>query len=121
MFGRPSSLDDERLVQATMQELQQASSGGQLPDPSFIWWKAQFLRRLDAEREATAPIEIGERVHIGAAVLGAAALTFGAWDQLSQIGLDPGGGLGMAVIIAAGAIGLLSVVAIAALDVVRQR
>ena len=41
-----------------------------MPDASFLWWKAQLLRRWDAERRVVAPLETGERVH---AVIGVAA------------------------------------------------
>ena len=74
MFGSHRT-DNEALVTQAMQELANAPhDASRLPDPSFIWWKAQFLRRLDAEREATAPLDVGDHMHIGAAVLGAVAL-----------------------------------------------
>jgi hypothetical protein len=41
-----------------------------LPNATHLWWKAQVLRRLDAERKSTAPIDIGERtIVIGAMLL----------------------------------------------------
>ena len=89
-------------------------------DPSFLWWKAQFLRRLDAEREAAAPIDMGERVHIGVAVVGAALLAIGGWDQLSSLVLAPSGVQAAELIVLLGAVALLSVVAVAALFVVRD-
>ena len=53
--------ENEALVAEAMQELARAPHDSScLPDPSFIWWKAQFLRRLDAEREATAPLDVGK-------------------------------------------------------------
>jgi hypothetical protein len=39
---------------------QMADATGEIhavPDPAVIWWKAQLLRRWEAERRATAPIE----------------------------------------------------------------
>jgi hypothetical protein len=38
-------------------------------DPIEIWWKGELLRRCDAQRQAAAPIQIGERLQqaIGAA------------------------------------------------------
>ncbi len=59
---------------------------GPLPDPSFLWWKAQLLRRLDAEERATQPIAVTDRLHVGAAVLGAVALAGGAWSQAGVSG-----------------------------------
>ena len=45
--------EDEQLVTQAMRELAQEPAADQrrLPDPSFIWWKAQLLRRFEAERE----------------------------------------------------------------------
>jgi hypothetical protein len=41
-----------------------------LPNPTHLWWKAQVLRRLDAEQKAIAPIDVGERtIVIGAMLL----------------------------------------------------
>ena len=119
MLSGPRSIDDERLVSASMKALEQStSSPTPLPDPSFLWWKAQFLRRLDAEREAAAPIDMGERVHIGVAVVGAALLAIGGWDQLSSVVLAPSGVQAAELIVLLGAVALLSVVAVAALFVV---
>jgi len=111
--------EDEQLVTQAMRELAQEPAADQrrLPDPSFIWWKAQLLRRFEAEREATAPLEVGDRFHIGAAVLGALALAGGVWDQMPRLSFTPTEMLGVTL----GAIVLLSVVALAAIDVSRER
>jgi hypothetical protein len=117
MFSR-QSLDDEKLVASALRELANAPlEQTPLPDPSFIWWKAQLLRRREAEREATAPIEVGERVHIGAAILGAAALAVGAWDHVPALVSTSAVGL----TIVAGAVVLVSVLAVAALQLMRER
>ncbi|MFN7916124.1 MAG: hypothetical protein U0Q55_12365 [Vicinamibacterales bacterium] len=110
--------DTEALVAQAMQELADAPhDSSRLPDPSFIWWKAQFLRRLDAEREATAPLEVGDRMHIGAAVLGAVALGVGAWNHVPALSLSVESGMALA----AGLAILLAIAALAALDALRQR
>jgi hypothetical protein len=110
--------DDERLVARAMHEVADTDPhDGPLTDPSFIWWKAQRLRRLEAEREATASIEVGDYVHLGAALLGAAALAAGAWDSLPALSLDPT----MRLLLAVGAVALLSLVAFAAVEAVRER
>jgi hypothetical protein len=117
MFDRYSA-DDERLVAGALRELADAPVQQKpLPDPSFIWWKAQLLRRREAEREATAPIDVGERVHIGAAILGAAALAAGAWDHIPGLVSTPAVG----VTIAVSALILVSVLAVAALQSMRER
>lgn len=82
--------DDEAVVAAAMAELVRTPADTRaLPDPSFIWWKGQLLRRLDAERKASEPIDIGDRLHIGAAVLGAFALAAGAWPYLPSVAGPP--------------------------------
>jgi hypothetical protein len=49
-----------------------------LPDPGVIWWKAQLLRRWQAERVASAPIE---RMHWVELVAGFASLVvFLVWQ-----------------------------------------
>ena len=117
MFSRRTN-DDEQVVSAALRHLADETHGEQaLPDPSFIWWKAQLLRRFEAEREATAPIEIGDRVHIGAAILGALALAGGVWDQLPSLSLTSREVLAIGV----GALVLLSVVMLAAIEASRER
>lgn len=110
--------DNEQIVAEAMQELAaQPHDSSRLPDPSFIWWKAQLLRRLDAEREASAPLEVGDRMHIGAAVLGAVALGLGAWNHVPSLSLSVESGMA----VAAGLAVLLTLAALAALDALRQR
>jgi hypothetical protein len=62
---------------------------GPLPNPAFIWWKAQLLRRLDAQQEALAPIEVGDRVHFGVAVIAAIALAAIAWTRVPPAAIGP--------------------------------
>lgn len=108
---------DEALVDAALRELAHTrASEAPLPDPSFLWWKAQLLRRFDAEREAAEPIEVGERVHVGAALLGASALGVGAWSQLSPVIAAPA-----AIVIVLGAAVALSVVVTVAWHELRGR
>lgn len=116
MFVRRSA-DDERVVSEAMRDLASEPLPRTLPDPSFIWWKAQLLRRLEAEREAVAPLEVGDRVHIGAAVLGACALAAGAWEYLPGISFS----IETGATIAAGVAVLLTIAAIATLSAVRER
>jgi hypothetical protein len=56
-----------------------------LPNPDVIWWKAQLLRRWEADRRAAAPIE---RMHKAEVVAGLASL-FGfivwQWSGLTRM------------------------------------
>ncbi|MGC4085162.1 MAG: hypothetical protein QM736_24350 [Vicinamibacterales bacterium] len=111
--------DDERLVSDALRELALDDvRQDRPPDPSFIWWKAQLLRRLDAEREATAPLDVGDRMHIGAAVLGVVALAAGAWDYLPALTALTAT-TGVTVVLAL--VVLLTVATLAAVDVLRER
>lgn len=83
---RDTNRDDE-LVQRAMNALTHTTGDGSpLPDPSFLWWKAQLLRRIDAEQQAAAPIAAGDRVHVAAAVLSTVALAAGVWSQVAAHG-----------------------------------
>ena len=109
--------DNERLVSDAMKALAQTPlEQGPLADPSFIWWKAQLLRRREAELEATTPIDVGDRFHVGAAILGAAALGFVAWDQIPSFSISAATGLAVGL----GAVVLLSVVLLATWDGLRH-
>jgi hypothetical protein len=44
------------------------------PDPALIWLKAQMLRRWDAERRTTAPIDLGEYAQVGFGAAGSLLL-----------------------------------------------
>ena len=109
--------EDEQVVSRAMRELAEGPAAtGPLPDPSFIWWKAQLLRRFEAEREAAAPLEVGDRFHIAAAVLGAVALAGGAWNQLPRLTFNSTEVLGIML----GGVVLVSVFAVAAIDAIRE-
>ena len=49
-----------------------------LPDPAVIWWKAQLLRRWQAERAASAPIERMRWIELAAGL--ASLVVFLAWQ-----------------------------------------
>ena len=109
---------DEAQVSAAMRALADTPiDGAPLLDPSFIWWKAQLLRRHEAEREAIAPIEVGDRLHIGGAILGAFALAAGAWSYVPALAVTPA----IALTVAGSALILLTVLAVATVESLRDR
>lgn len=77
-------------------------------DPHHLWWKAEMLRRWDAQRQATVPIEIGERAVVSLGLVAAVALLRWLWDGLPRLVLPSAPGvlglpnLLMAVVIASG-------------------
>jgi hypothetical protein len=117
MIGRGTDPQD-KLVSEAMRELADTSRlQGPLPDPSFIWWKAQLLRRMDAERAAAAPLDVGDHIHPAAAVLGAVALAAGMWEGVRSASSSPMGLFAVAV----AALVLLSAVVFATVETVRDR
>ncbi|OLC76109.1 MAG: hypothetical protein AUH72_19620 [Acidobacteria bacterium 13_1_40CM_4_65_8] len=74
---------DDELIAAWMQEfaalpLEKSS----LPDPAYLWWKAQLLRRWDAQRTVVAPLEWGERVQVATGLGGAVVLLALSWPHV---------------------------------------
>lgn len=67
----------------------QALAGSPVPAPaastpsaSYLWWKAELLRRWDAEQRAVEPVEIGERIGVGLSVVGAVLLLLWVWPRM---------------------------------------
>lgn len=74
------------VVAAWMRELATTSSSEvPLPDASHLWWKAELLRRWDADRRATAPLERGESVQVGIGALGAGLLLWWLWREAPNL------------------------------------
>ena len=66
---------DDELVAAWMREFASLPvHTSSLPDPAYIWWKAQLIRRWDAQRTVAAPLEWGERLQVATGLGGAAIL-----------------------------------------------
>ena len=86
----PSEQDDLATISAWMQQLGTATlDGPPAVDPSILWWKAQLLRRWDAERRAAKPIEVGERVQVGIGVVGGIAALVWLWPALPEEARGP--------------------------------
>jgi hypothetical protein len=56
-----------------------------LPDPAVIWWKAQLLRRWQAERAASAPIERMRWVELAAGFASLAVFLVWQWQGLVNL------------------------------------
>jgi len=78
VMGHDARRDTENAT-TFMHDLASVPLDAPPPDPSFLWWKAQMLRRWDTERQAAAPIDLGERVQIGVGFGGVAALLAWMW------------------------------------------
>jgi predicted anti-sigma-YlaC factor YlaD len=56
-----------------------------LPDPAVIWWKAQLLRRWQAERVASAPIDRMRWIELAAGL--ASLMVFLVWQWQGLVNL----------------------------------
>ena len=85
-------------------------SDAPVPDPAYLWWKAELLRRWDARQRAEAPLEVGERVQAGAGLSVAAALLVWLWRELPGAVSAPS----MTLVTIAGAMCLVAAAAVMA-------
>src|SRR5262245_60833298 len=77
---------ETQMVTAWLKELSGVPvTEAPLPDPTYLWWKAELLRRWDAQQRVTAPIEIGEQVQMGLGLVAAAGLLVWLWRSLSGL------------------------------------
>ena len=56
-----------------------------LPDPAVIWWKAQLLRRWQAERAASAPLERMRWVELASGIASLAVFLAWQWQGLVNL------------------------------------
>jgi hypothetical protein len=81
MVDEPFDREDEE-IRAWMTELAAIPlNGGPLPDARQLWWKAELLKRWDAQRQAVEPIERAEPVHVGIGLAGAGVLLVWLWQN----------------------------------------
>lgn len=74
---------EDTLVRLWMQEFAALPlPEGRLPEPQLLWWKAELLRKWDAERKAIAPIERAEPVTVTIGVIGALVLMLTLWQSV---------------------------------------
>ena len=86
MTFRASSEEPDNLAIEFVRGLAAAPVGShQLPDPAVIWWKAQLLRRWQAERVAAAPIERMRWVELAAGFASLAVFLVWQWQGLVNL------------------------------------
>jgi hypothetical protein len=84
------SCQDTMTIAGWMQQLSSMPIAGKpLPDPTYLWWKAELLRRWDAEHRASAPLEMGEQVQVGIGLVAALGLLVWLWRNLFPASLSP--------------------------------
>ena len=83
------SEDDERALAAFMARVASLPGRDAMGDPMRLWWRAQLVRRWDAERRAQAPLEVMERVEIVAGLVAAGLLLVWAIPTVGRILATP--------------------------------
>lgn len=81
--------DDDRAIWQFMERLASLPLTAPLPDAMPLWWKAQLVRRWDAERHAQAPLDIMERVEIIAGLAATIVLLVWAAPTVGRLLLEP--------------------------------
>ena len=81
--------DDECAAREFMSQVASLPVTTPMRDPMPLWWKAQLVRRWDAERHAQAPLEIMERVEIVAGLAAATALLVWAAPTVGSLIVAP--------------------------------
>jgi predicted anti-sigma-YlaC factor YlaD len=56
-----------------------------LPNPDVIWWKAQLLRRWEADRRASAPIERMHKAELFAGLASLVGFVVWQWSGLTRM------------------------------------
>ena len=85
-FLRELTPDDERIVTEFMSRLasRPVPASPVLTGHSAIWWKAQLLRRWDAQREAVKPLAVMEPIQLLAGIAAAALVFLWALPSLTS-------------------------------------
>jgi hypothetical protein len=73
---------DERAIAAFMARVAQLPRAGVSADPMQLWWKAQLLRRWDAERRAQLPLDLMHPIEIAAGLAVAGVLLYLALPRM---------------------------------------
>jgi hypothetical protein len=76
--------DDEQAIVAFMRRLAAdcVAEHNRLPDAYVVWWKAELLRRWDAERKVATPLDVIEPLQWAA---GSAACLLLMWTLQSLL------------------------------------
>jgi hypothetical protein len=67
---------DDRALEAFMKRVASLPLRHSSIDPMQIWWKAQLLRRWDAERKVVAPLDLMQPVEVAAGLVCVALLLY---------------------------------------------
>ena len=65
-----------RALSADLGAALAALPAGAVPDPMQLWWKAQLLRRWDAQRQVQLPLDLMQPIEILGGLVAAAVLLY---------------------------------------------
>lgn len=77
--------EDERAIAAFMSRVAALPAERSAADPMHLWWKAQLLRRWDAERRAQLPLDVMDIVQIAGAAAAAAVLLVWSFPTVMRL------------------------------------
>ena len=77
---------EEQAIAAFMARLASLPAGAaHPPDAATLWWKAQLLRRWDAERVVERPLDVVESLEIAGGLIAAGLLLFWSLPTLQNL------------------------------------
>ena len=68
--------EDERVLAAFMARVAALPVPGGVQDSALVWWKAQLLKKWEAERRARLPIDVMHPIEIAGGLVAAGLLLY---------------------------------------------
>jgi hypothetical protein len=75
---RPRDLgeDDERAIAAFMSRVASLPAPSGVQNPARLWWKAQLLKKWEAERRAQLPLDVMHPIEIAGGLVAAGLMLY---------------------------------------------
>ena len=68
--------EDERAVAAFMSRVTSLPAPDGVQEPARLWWKAQLLKKWDAERRAQLPLDVMQPIEIAGGMVAAGLMLY---------------------------------------------
>jgi len=89
---RSAKSDEFGIVADAVEELAITVVGPPIAlDPQLIWWRAQLMGRLEAERRALKPVDLGSSITVSIVSFAGVAVAVWFWRDLPATGILPAG------------------------------
>ena len=85
LAGCPTCREAVEAVCFMRRMAETATEAHPLPNPDVIWWKAQLLRRWEADRRAAAPIERMRKAELFAGLASLVGFVVWQWSGLTKM------------------------------------